>query len=55
MLPKNTFRDRRLERLKIFRGAAPEVYKGNVLTTWRETGAKVEQSPSASSVSQTKA
>lgn len=55
MLPKNTFRDRRLERLKIFPGDAPETYKGNVLTTWRESSPKVERSPSASSVPQTEA
>ncbi|WVQ78289.1 ribosomal protein L13 [Cryptococcus sp. DSM 104549] len=36
MLPKNTFRDRRLERLKIYAGEAPEVYQGNVLRTWRD-------------------
>ncbi|KAK4688158.1 large subunit ribosomal protein L13, partial [Tremellales sp. Uapishka_1] len=36
MLPKNTFRQRRLDRLKIFPGEAPEVYMGNVLQTWRE-------------------
>ncbi|WWD15929.1 ribosomal protein L13 [Kwoniella shandongensis] len=36
MLPKNTFRDRRLERLKIFSGEAPEVYKSNALRTWRD-------------------
>ncbi|OXG85795.1 ribosomal protein L13 [Cryptococcus neoformans var. grubii Br795] len=55
MLPKNTFRDRRLERLKIFPGDAPETYKGNVLTTWRESSPKVERSSSASSVPQTEA
>lgn len=36
MLPKNTFRQRRLDRLKIFPGEAPESALGNVLKTWRE-------------------
>lgn len=36
MLPKNTFRDRRLERLKIFPGEAPTEYTNNVLKTWRD-------------------
>jgi len=36
MLPKNTFRDRRLERLKIFPEQAPDVYLGNVVKTWRD-------------------
>lgn len=36
MLPKNTFRQRRLDRLKIYPGAAPESAIGNVLKTWRE-------------------
>jgi large subunit ribosomal protein L13 len=36
MLPKNTFRDRRLDRLKIFPGEAPEVYRSNTLRTWRD-------------------
>jgi len=36
MLPKNTFRPRRMARLKVFTGAAPEVYLANVLTTWRD-------------------
>lgn len=36
MLPKNTFRDRRLDRLKIFPGDAPAVYKGNAVRTWRD-------------------
>jgi len=40
MLPKNTFRDRRLARLKIFPGEAPAAYKGNVLKTWRDEAAK---------------
>jgi large subunit ribosomal protein L13 len=39
MLPKNTFRDRRLARLKIFPAEAPEVYTGNVLKTWRDDAA----------------
>lgn len=39
MLPKNTFRERRLDRLKIFPAEAPESVMGNVLRTWRdETG-----------------
>ncbi|KAL1409689.1 54S ribosomal protein L23, mitochondrial [Vanrija albida] len=40
MLPKNTFRDRRLERLKIFPGAAPAHYTENVVKTWRDEAAK---------------
>lgn len=36
MLPKNTFRDRRLARLKVFPGPAPEVYTKNTLRTWRD-------------------
>jgi hypothetical protein len=36
MLPKNTHRDRRLERLKIFPGDAPAVYRGNAVRTWRD-------------------
>lgn len=36
MLPKNTFRDRRLERLKIYAEEAPESVRSNVLTTWRD-------------------
>lgn len=44
MLPKNTFRDRRLDRLKIFPGEAPEVYRSNTLRTWRDgAGVGVEQ------------
>ncbi|OCF54113.1 ribosomal protein L13 [Kwoniella mangroviensis CBS 10435] len=44
MLPKNTFRDRRLERLKIFAGPAPEVYVNNSLTTWRDqVGSNISQ------------
>jgi hypothetical protein len=39
MLPKNTFRERRLERLKIFPGEAPQCYQENVLKTWRDTTA----------------
>ncbi|WVO13905.1 ribosomal protein L13 [Cryptococcus depauperatus] len=46
MLPKNTFRDRRLDRLKVFSGPAPEAYMGNVLTTWRDTTLKSQ--PTAS-------
>jgi large subunit ribosomal protein L13 len=39
MLPKNTLRDRRLERLRIYPGEAPPEAMGNVLRTWRdETG-----------------
>jgi large subunit ribosomal protein L13 len=37
MLPKNTFRDRRLARLKIFAGPAPAEYQNNVLKTWRDS------------------
>jgi large subunit ribosomal protein L13 len=40
MLPKNTFRDRRLERLKIFPEEAPANVMGNVLTTWRDAAPK---------------
>lgn len=40
MLPKNTFRDRRLERLKIFPEAAPSTVMANVLTTWRDEASK---------------
>lgn len=40
MLPKNTFRDRRLARLKIYPGAAPEVYQENVIKTWRDEANK---------------
>ncbi|KAL0253979.1 ribosomal protein L13 [Cryptococcus tetragattii IND107] len=54
-VPITRLRERRPEEIIRKAVSAPEVYKGNVLTTWRETGAKVEQSPSASSVSQTKA
>jgi len=36
MLPKNTFRDRRLDRLKVFPGEAPDVYLENVVKTWRD-------------------
>ncbi|BEJ17403.1 hypothetical protein CspHIS471_0608040 [Cutaneotrichosporon sp. HIS471] len=40
MLPKNTFRDRRLERLKIYAEDAPVTVMGNVLTTWRDAEVK---------------
>ena len=41
MLPKNTLRDRRLERLRIYPGEAPPEAMGNVLRTWRdETGGR---------------
>lgn len=36
MLPKNKFRDRRLERLRIFTGEAPPSAMSNVLSTWRD-------------------
>lgn len=36
MLPKNTFRQRRLDRLKVFPGEAPDVYLENVVKTWRD-------------------
>lgn len=36
MLPKNTFRQRRLDRLKVFAGAAPDTYLENVVKTWRD-------------------
>lgn len=36
MLPKNTFRQRRLDRLKIYPTEAPESAMGNVQKTWRE-------------------
>ncbi|ODN98527.1 ribosomal protein L13 [Cryptococcus wingfieldii CBS 7118] len=51
MLPKNTFRDRRLDRLKIFPGAAPEHYTKNALTTWRDLSAKTGAAESSSQVS----
>jgi large subunit ribosomal protein L13 len=35
MLPKNTFRQRRLDRLKVFPGAAPDSYLENVVKGWR--------------------
>jgi large subunit ribosomal protein L13 len=35
MLPKNTFRQRRLDRLKVFPGAAPDSYLENVVRGWR--------------------
>lgn len=37
MLPKNTFRERRLDRLKIYPTEAPESMMGNVLRTWKDT------------------
>ena len=44
MLPKNKFRDRRLERLKIYPGAAPPEVTANVLQTWRDqTGGETYQ------------
>ncbi|WVR05223.1 ribosomal protein L13 [Kwoniella sp. DSM 27419] len=51
MLPKNTFRDRRLERLKIFRGEAPQTFNDNVLKTWRDqaSSGSVQNSGSTSS------
>lgn len=36
MLPKNTFRQRRLDRLKVFPAAAPDAYLQNVVRTWRD-------------------
>ena len=36
MLPKNTFRQRRLDRLKVFPTAAPDVYLNNVVRTWQD-------------------
>lgn len=36
MLPKNSLRKQRLDRLKIFPGAAPPELLKNVLTTWRD-------------------
>lgn len=36
MLPKNTHRQRRMDRLKVFADEAPESMLANVLTTWRE-------------------
>jgi large subunit ribosomal protein L13 len=36
MLPKNTFRQRRLDRLKVFPGQAPDSYLENVVETWRD-------------------
>lgn len=42
MLPKNTFRDRRLERLKIFPGPAPAHLQENVLKTWRDSATDKE-------------
>lgn len=48
MLPKNKFRDRRLERLKIYPGAAPTEVTANVLRTWRdETGGDAFQQATA--------
>ena len=38
MLPKNTFRQRRLDRLKVFPGAAPDAYLENVVRGWRNSG-----------------
>jgi large subunit ribosomal protein L13 len=35
MLPKNTFRQRRLDRLKVFPGVAPDAYLENVVRGWR--------------------
>jgi large subunit ribosomal protein L13 len=35
MLPKNIFRQRRLDRLKVFPGAAPDSYLENVVRGWR--------------------
>jgi large subunit ribosomal protein L13 len=35
MLPKNTFRQRRLDRLKVFPGAAPDAYLENIVEGWR--------------------
>ncbi|OCF41234.1 ribosomal protein L13 [Kwoniella heveanensis CBS 569] len=49
MLPKNTFRDRRLERLKIFAGPAPATYDRNVLRTWRDQQASTVGSSTMSS------
>ncbi|ORY23056.1 mitochondrial ribosomal protein L23 [Naematelia encephala] len=36
MLPKNTLRDRRLERLKIFPGQAPPSLLANQIMSWRD-------------------
>ena len=36
MLPKNTFRKRRLERLRVYPGPAPPDDMANALTTWRD-------------------
>ncbi|KAL7423951.1 54S ribosomal protein L23, mitochondrial [Cryptotrichosporon argae] len=41
MLPKNTFRQRRLDRLKVFPGDAPAAYMDNVVRTWRDAPAGV--------------
>lgn len=43
MLPKNTFRQRRLDRLKVFPGAAPDAYLENVVRGWR--GDRAAQRP----------
>ncbi|ORX39887.1 putative mitochondrial ribosomal protein L23 [Kockovaella imperatae] len=34
MLPKNTFRKRRLERLRVYPGAAPQQDLDNIIKTW---------------------
>lgn len=36
MLPKNTFRQRRLDRLKVFPTAAPDAYLNNIVKTWQD-------------------
>ena len=36
MLPKNSLRQKRMERLKVYSGEAPKEMVGNVLTTWRD-------------------
>ncbi len=36
MLPKNSLRKQRLDRLKIYDGAAPPEILRNVLTSWRD-------------------
>ena len=36
MLPKNTHRQRRMDRLKVYPGEAPASLMANVLKTWRD-------------------
>ncbi|EIW69466.1 ribosomal protein L13 [Tremella mesenterica] len=46
MLPKNTFRKTRLERLKVFSEEAPEVYMNNIMKTYTTTPSSLSSTSS---------